>query len=102
MAHKTIATPVNLTNEEELKKYGNITLSPSERAAREAEVEEFKAAEALEAPLNARRSEYPPFGDQLDAAWKIIEALINNKPIPADAKAVLEQIKEIKARYPKN
>lgn len=38
-----------------------------------------------------RRLEYPPIGDQLDALWKG----------GAEAEAMLERIKAVKAKYPK-
>jgi len=49
----------------------------------------------------ARKASYPDAGEQLDALWKIVDALINRQPLPADALAVRDQIAQIKARYPK-
>ena len=45
----------------------------------------------------ARRTEYPPLGDQLDALWKALATM----DLPPDAKAMLEQIGGVKKRYPK-
>lgn len=49
----------------------------------------------------ARQAAYPDTGEQLDALWKIVDALINRQPQPAAALAVRDQIAQIKARYPK-
>lgn len=49
----------------------------------------------------ARQAAYPDTGEQLDALWKIVDALINRQPLPAEALAVRDQIAQIKARYPK-
>lgn len=52
-------------------------------------------------PLVARAAAYPDTGDQLDALWKIIDALIERQPLPADALAVRATVAAVKARYPK-
>lgn len=45
----------------------------------------------------ARRSEYPEIGDQLDAIW---DALRGQK-LPNETKDVLDKIDAIKSKYPK-
>lgn len=49
----------------------------------------------------ARQAAYPDTGEQLDALWKIVDALINRQPLPAEALAVRDAIATVKARYPK-
>lgn len=51
--------------------------------------------------VTARQAAYPDTGEQLDALWKIVDALINRQPLPAEALAVRDEIAQIKARYPK-
>ena len=41
-------------------------------------------------------------GEQLDAIWKILDALIAGKAPPADAMAVREAVRAIKQRHPKD
>lgn len=41
-----------------------------------------------------RAAEYPPLGDQLDELWKLLDGLKVKSPL-------LEQIKAVKAKYPK-
>lgn len=52
-------------------------------------------------PVVAREAAYPDIGDQLDALWKLVDALIDRKPLPADALAVRAAVSAVKARYPK-
>lgn len=47
-----------------------------------------------------RRVEYPSIGDQLDAVWKIVNALIAGTAAPADAIAVHDAIATVKNKYP--
>ena len=49
----------------------------------------------------ARRAAYPDIGDQLDAMFKIIEAIRRSEPLPADALEVLDKVRAVKAVYPK-
>lgn len=48
-----------------------------------------------------RAAAYPLVPDQLDAAWKILQALPVEllKDAPADALAVMQQVKEVKERF---
>jgi hypothetical protein len=50
----------------------------------------------------ARIKAYPTAGEQLDAQWKIIAALMDGKPAPADALAVKAAVDAVKRRHPKN
>lgn len=54
-------------------------------------------------PRPLRAAAYPSKGDQLDALWKIVDALLDllSEPAPADAMAVRAQVKAVKARYVK-
>lgn len=52
-------------------------------------------------PVVAREAAYPEVGDQLDAIWKIVDALVDRKPLPADALAVRAAVARVKATYPK-
>lgn len=45
----------------------------------------------------ARREAYPTIGDQLGALWKILE----DGPTPDDAKEIQQQIRDVKAKFPK-
>lgn len=49
----------------------------------------------------ARRREYPGTGEQLDALWKLVDALLAQSPPPADAMAVRDAVRDVKARHPK-
>lgn len=51
-----------------------------------------------------RAKHYPSINDQLDALWKALEhiATKNKKDnYPADVKAIVKQIQEVKKMYPK-
>ncbi len=54
-----------------------------------------------------RLAEYPAKGEQLDALWKIVDAILPHLPaaaldaIPRDGLAVLEQVGDVKSRFPK-
>lgn len=54
-----------------------------------------------------RAGDYPAIGDQLDALWKIIDAILPHLPpealdaIPRDALAELERVAGVKARFPR-
>jgi hypothetical protein len=52
-------------------------------------------------PRPLRAKAYPPVGDQLDAIWKILNALLTGDEPPADAIAVRDQIAAVKAKYRK-
>lgn len=49
----------------------------------------------------ARKAAYPDTGEQLDAIWKLVDAMIDRQPLPAEALAVRDAIATVKARYPK-
>ncbi|WP_374556591.1 hypothetical protein [Aquitalea pelogenes] len=50
-------------------------------------------------PYDGRRAAaYPDMGDQLDAIWKVLELL---PVLPPDTAAMLQQIQQVKADYPK-
>ncbi len=44
-----------------------------------------------------RAQEYPPIGEQLDVLWKEMQAL----PRTQEAEAMLQRIKDVKKKYPK-
>jgi hypothetical protein len=46
----------------------------------------------------ARRSEYPDIGDQLDALWSFV---VMQKNLPPDTKKILDEITATKIKYPK-
>ena len=48
-----------------------------------------------------REKAYPAIGDQLDALWKIVEALIKGEDAPADALKVRDAVQAVKAKYRK-
>jgi hypothetical protein len=50
-------------------------------------------------PLRAKA--YPPAGDQLDAIWKIVNALLEGKTPAADALAVRDAVAAVKTKYAK-
>lgn len=52
----------------------------------------------LEAYESCRAAAYPDMGDQLDAIWKALEQLPG---LPPDTAAMLQQIQQVKADYPK-
>lgn len=52
-------------------------------------------------PGPLRQRAYPAAGDQLDALWKIVEALVAGKTAPAEALQVKAAIDAVKAKYPK-
>lgn len=48
----------------------------------------------------ARKREYPPIGDQLDALWKLIQA--NSDKIDlGEAASLLKAVQDVKDKYPK-
>lgn len=47
----------------------------------------------------ARRTEYPEIGEQLDAIWKALAA--DPKRLPLEAQAMLARIDTVKTRFPK-
>ena len=48
-----------------------------------------------------RRRDYPETSEQLDALWKAVDALSKGTPIPPDAQTVLNDIQDVKTRFPK-
>ena len=49
-----------------------------------------------------RRPEYPYYGDQLDAVWKMAQVLKSNGVVlGTDADAMLTAVEAIKTKYPK-
>lgn len=46
-----------------------------------------------------RAKEYPDIGDQLDALWKMLRTQAQADP---EAKAMLDKIDAVKARFPKS
>lgn len=52
-------------------------------------------------PGPLRQKAYPAGGDQLDALWKIVGALLEGKTPPPDALQVKAAIDAVKAKYPK-
>lgn len=48
-----------------------------------------------------RATAFPAVGEQLDALRKIVEALMRGEQPPAEALAVLDQVKQVKQRFPK-
>ena len=50
----------------------------------------------------ARRAEYPPVGDQLDAVFKLATFLAETGTLlPAEVHTWVQQIQAVKDRYPK-
>jgi len=50
----------------------------------------------------ARAAEYPAIADQLDVIWTLLDTQYGAAPIPLPAaEAMRQQIKAIKAKYPK-
>ncbi len=47
----------------------------------------------------ARRTEFPEIGEQLDAIWKALESSGLN--LPPEAAAMLANVQAVKAMYPK-
>lgn len=45
-----------------------------------------------------RAQEYPAIGEQLDALWKEMQ----NLPRTEEAEAMLQRIRDVKAKYPKS
>ena len=52
-------------------------------------------------PRPVRAQAYPNQGDQLDALWKIVDALLNRQTPPVEALAVYAQVKAVKERWKK-
>lgn len=52
-------------------------------------------------PGPLRQREYPPVGDQLDAIWKIVNALLTGDEPSADAIQVRDAVQAVKAKYQK-
>jgi len=50
-------------------------------------------------PLRAKA--YPSTGDQLDAIWKIVNALLANEAPAADALLVRDAVQAVKAKHAK-
>lgn len=52
-------------------------------------------------PRPLRVKAYPTVGDQLDAIWKIVNALLTGDEPTADAIAVRDAVAAVKVKYPK-
>ncbi len=52
-------------------------------------------------PIVLRRKHYPEPVEQVGALVKAVRALMDGKPVPADALVVIEQVEGVKRRYPK-
>lgn len=52
-------------------------------------------------PGPLREKAYPAAGDQLDALWKIVDALMSGSAPPADALAIRDKVAAVKAKYVK-
>jgi hypothetical protein len=52
-------------------------------------------------PGPLRQREYPAIGDQLDAMWKIVNALLTGNEPPAAAIEVRDAVKAVKDKYQK-
>lgn len=52
-------------------------------------------------PGPLRAAAYPSEGDQLDALWKIVQALLSKEPPPTEALAVCSQVLAVKNKYQK-
>ena len=48
-----------------------------------------------------RARAYPETGEQIDAIWKILNALIDGKPAPTDALKVRDAVQAVKDKFPK-
>lgn len=48
-----------------------------------------------------RKLQYPSTGDQLDAMWKIVDALLVGDEPPADALAVRDAVAAVKTKFKK-
>lgn len=59
--------------------------------------EKTTAAKNLVKYKDDRRSEYPEIGDQLDVIWRYFDTLT----LTAEAQSMLDQVKAVKAKYPK-
>lgn len=60
--------------------------------------DELQEKRNKDAYISARRSEYPPIGDQLDVIWKELEV---NKSLTQDSINMLEKINNVKKKHPK-
>lgn len=117
MAHITRAIPVRLLGEKisdeeklELENYGHKPLSESEMAQRQLdEIAHAERVAAKEADLAANGYKYRraakfkslPIGDQLDALWKGMIAVIEGADMPEETAEMIEQIQAIKESEPK-
>lgn len=117
MAHQTIAIPAHLLGDKlsdeeraEKEKYGHQPISEEEAAQRQ--IDEIAQAEkraAKEADLAANGYKYRraekfkslTIGDQLDALWKGMKAVVEGSDLPEDTADMLEQIQAIKESEPK-
>ena len=52
-------------------------------------------------PRPLRQAAYPSTGDQLDAMWKIVEAMLAGQAPPADALQVRDAVKAVKIKFRK-
>jgi len=53
-------------------------------------------------PRPKRKAEYPDIGDQLDAIWKAIDALVEDGAmVPVETVEMLAKIKAVKGKYAK-
>ena len=52
-------------------------------------------------PGPLREKAYPSIGDQLDAIWKIVNALLTGDEPPADAIQVRDAVQAVKNKYRK-
>lgn len=71
---------------------------PCKYSAKNSNKPVMKVAKEL---ADVRGRNYPEVGEQLDAMWKIINALVAGQVIPEDAKSVQQAILNVKTSIPK-
>lgn len=85
-------------NFEAIRQAGLQPLSADELAQLAADANEHEAYVAANGYKDARRGEYPPIGDQLDAIMKWAATQDN---LPDSLKEIAAQCMAVKAKYPK-
>ena len=84
-----------------LKKQGVQKMTQQEIARRNAEEVAHAQYVAREKYRDERAANYPTVGEQLDALWKMVDALVLNRAIPEEAIAVRDAVASTKKQFPK-
>jgi hypothetical protein len=77
------------------------SIDKSQRKKDEAEAVKLEEYVQQNAYKDKRAREFPQIGDQLQEIWQAISALAAGEEIPDTAKAMIEDMADVRRKYPK-